>query len=134
MLSANKEIPIKILGIEKGNEYEDIISRDEFLEISKNDLKNVYEPIKLILERNNISIERISQIEFIGGGHRIPKIKEIINEFITENKMGVHTNGDDVISLGAGIYTSNLLGMNQSIKGMKKKYFWKIMVMQLILK
>ena len=123
MLSANKEIPIKILGIEKGNEYEDILTRDEFLEISKNDLNKVYEPIKLILERNKISIERISQIEFIGGGHRIPKIKEIINEFIPENKMGVHTNGDDVISLGAGIYTSNLLGMNQSIKGMKKKIF-----------
>ena len=123
MLSANKEIPIKVLGIEKGNEYEDLLTRDEFIEISTPDFEKVYEPIKLILERNSIKLERISQIEFIGGGHRIPKIKEIIGQFIPENKMGVHTNGDDVISLGAGIYTSNILGMNTSIKGMKKKIF-----------
>ena len=72
-------------------------------------------------------INSVIQIEFIGGGHRIPRIKEIIKENLIKNykdlknvdsKIGVHLNGDDVVALGAGIYAKILSGYNVIVNNM----------------
>ena len=76
-----------------------------------------------ILERSNIKIEQIEQIEFIGGGHRIPAIKEKIAQFVPEKKIGIHLNGDDVIAFGAGIIASDVLGLVHSYGSIRKKIF-----------
>ncbi len=121
MLSANKEIMIHVLGIEKNTEYEDILTREEFYNECQEEFDQVYKPLFRILNKNDIKIQQIMQVEFVGGCHRIPKIKEVIAQYIPENKIGVHLNGDDVVAFGAGIYASNILGMVNSIKGVTKK-------------
>ena len=121
VLSANKETAIHVLGIEKNAEYEDIITREEFLAECKDELDRVYEPLEKIFNRNQIDIKNIFQIEFVGGGHRIPIIKEIIGKYIPENKLGVHLNGDDVVAFGAGYYFSNVLGKLNKVNGISKK-------------
>ena len=120
ILSANKEININIIGLDD-EEYEDILTREEFLNECNDEINMVYEPIKSILEKTNKKIQDIEQIEFIGGGHRIPIIKEKIKEYVPSNKIGVHLNGDDAVALGAGIYVSNLKGMINSVNGIQKK-------------
>ena len=81
----------------------------------------VYTPIEKIIKRNDLNIQNVMQIEFVGGCHRIPKVKEIIGKYVPENKLGVHLNGDDVVAFGAGIYVSNLLGMLNSVGGVTKR-------------
>ena len=120
ILSANKETAIHVLGIESA-EYEDIITREEFLAECKDELDRVYTPLEKIFNRNQIDIKNIFQIEFVGGGHRIPIIKEIIGKYIPENKLGVHLNGDDVVAFGAGYYFSNVLGKLNKVNGISKK-------------
>ena len=120
ILSANKDTVMHVLGIEKNSEYEDTLTREEFLSVCKDDLDKVYTPIEKILNNNNLNIQNIIQIEFVGGGHRIPIIKEIIGKHIPENKLGVHLNGDDVVAFGAGYYFSNLLGKLNIVNGIKK--------------
>jgi hypothetical protein len=73
------------------------------------------------MERNNLNINQIEQIEFIGGGHRIPEIKHIIERYVPESKMGIHLNGDDAIAFGAGLYASDINGLSNVIGGVKKK-------------
>lgn len=123
VLSANKEIPIKILGIEKGVVFESLLTRNEFLDAAKSELSKVYLPIERILKRNEITIDQIEQIEFIGGGHRIPAIKEIIGEHIPQNKIGIHLNGDDVVAFGAGLIAVNATGYVYQVGGTQKKFF-----------
>lgn len=123
MLSANKEINIKIIGIEHKKTYEAILKREEFINESQKEIEKVHLPIMEILERSNIKIEQIEQIEFIGGGHRIPAIKEKIAQFVPEKKIGIHLNGDDVIAFGAGIIASDVLGLVNSYGSMRKKIF-----------
>ena len=120
ILSANKDIVINVLGIEKNSEFEDTLTRDEFLEMCKDELDRVYTPLEKILANNNLDIQNIVQIEFVGGGHRIPIIKELIGKHIPENKLGVHLNGDDVVAFGAGYYLSNLLGKLNIVNGIQK--------------
>ena len=121
ILSANKDIVINVLGIEKNSEFEDTLTRDEFLEMCKDELDRVYTPLEKIITNNQLNIQNIVQIEFVGGGHRIPIIKEIIGKYIPENKLGVHLNGDDVVAFGAGYYLSNLLGKLNVVKNIQKK-------------
>jgi hypoxia up-regulated 1 len=121
ILSANKETVINVLGIEKNTEFEDLLTREEFLNECEEEFAKVYPPLEKLIKRNDLSIQQIMQIEFVGGCHRIPKVKEIIGKYIPENKIGVHLNGDDVVAFGAGIYTSNLLGMINSVNGVQKK-------------
>ena len=120
ILSANKDTVIHVLGIEKNTEFEDTLTREEFLAECKDEIDRVYAPIEKILKNNDLKIQNIVQIEFVGGGHRIPIIKETIGKYIPENKLGVHLNGDDVVAFGAGYYLSNLLGKLNIVKGIQK--------------
>ena len=126
MLSANKEISIKVAY--SNNEYTVNITRNEFYNNCEDLFSLIYTPLDNIL-KNNININSVIQIEFIGGGHRIPRIKEIIKENLIKNykdlknvdsKIGVHLNGDDVVALGAGIYAKILSGYNVIVNNMKK--------------
>ena len=126
MLSANKEISIKVAY--SNNEYTVNITRNEFYNNCEDLFSQIYTPLDKIL-KNNININSVIQIEFIGGGHRIPRIKEIIKENLIKNykdlknvdsKIGVHLNGDDVVALGAGIYAKILSGYNVIVNNMKK--------------
>ena len=121
VLSANKEALIHVLGIEKNSEFEDILTREEFLNECEEEFSKVYTPIEKIIKRNELNIQNVMQIEFVGGCHRIPKVKEVIGKYVPENKLGVHLNGDDVVAFGAGIYLSNLLGMLNSVGGVTKR-------------
>ena len=121
ILSANKETVIHVLGIEKNTEFEDILTREEFLNECEEEFNKVYTPLEKLMKRNDLSIQNIMQIEFVGGCHRIPKVKEVIAKYIPQNKLGVHLNGDDVVAFGAGIYLTNILGMINSVNGVQKK-------------
>ena len=121
ILSANKETVIHVLGIEKNTEFEDILTREEFENECEEEFNKVYPPLERLIKRNDLSIQNIMQIEFVGGCHRIPKVKEVIGQYIPQNKLGVHLNGDDVVAFGAGIYITNLLGMINSVNGVQKK-------------
>ena len=121
MLSANKEINIKIIGIEKGGIYEGFLTRDEFISAAQSEIDKVHLPLMEVLSRNDITIDKIEQIELIGGGHRIPAIRQKIADNVPESKIGVHLNGDDVIAFGAGIIASNALGLVNSYGSMRKK-------------
>ena len=121
ILSANKEILIHVVSIEKNEDYEDILTREEFLEECNEEFEKVYTPIEKIFKKNNFTHKDIMQIEFVGGCHRIPKVKEVIEKFVPKIKLGVHLNGDDVVAFGAGIYLSNILGMLNTVNGMTKK-------------
>ena len=120
ILSANKDTVMNVLGIDKNTEYEDTLTREEFLNVCKDEIDRVYSPIEQILKNNNLNIQNIIQIEFVGGGHRIPIIKETIGKYVPQNKLGVHLNGDDVVVFGAGYYLSNLLGKLNIVNGIQK--------------
>ena len=102
ILSANKETLIHVFRIEKNSEFEDILIREEFLNECEEEFSKVYSPIEKIIKRNDLKMQTIMQIEFVGGCHRLPKVKEVIRKYVPENKLGVHLNGDNVVAFGAG--------------------------------
>ena len=82
VLSANKEVFITVMGVEGGDDLQTKITRDEFEEMNKYVLDEVYSPIEDVLKKTNLTIDNISQIELVGGSIRIPAIQEEIKKKI----------------------------------------------------
>ena len=109
VLSANKEVFITIMGVEGGDDLQTKITRDEFEEINKYLINEVYSPIDDVLKKSNLTINNISQIELIGGSIRIPSIQEELKKNLGEKSdiLGAHMNGDDSMAFGAAYMCAN---------------------------
>ena len=109
VLSANKEVFITVMGVEGGNDLQTKVTREEFEEMNKYILSEVYTPIEDVLKKSNLTINDISQIELIGGSIRIPSIQEEIKKKLGEKSdiLGIHMNGDDSMAFGAAYMCAN---------------------------
>lgn len=109
VLSANKEVHITVIGVEGGNDLQTKITREEFEEVNKDLIDKVYNPIEEVLQKTNMTISNISQIELIGGSIRIPAIQEKIKSKLGEYSeiLGIHMNGDDSMAFGAAYMCAN---------------------------
>ena len=109
VLSANKEVFITVMGVEGGDDLQTKVTREEFEEMNKYILSEVYTPIEDVLKKSNLTINDISQIELIGGSIRIPSIQEEIKKKLGEKSdiLGIHMNGDDSMDFGAAYMCAN---------------------------
>jgi len=109
VLSANKEVYITVIGVEGGDDLQTKVTREEFEEVNKDLIDKVYNPIEEVLQKTNMTISNISQIELIGGSIRIPAIQEKIKNKLGEYSeiLGIHMNGDDSMAFGAAYMCAN---------------------------
>ena len=109
VLSANKEVFITVMGVEGGDDLQTKVTMEEFEEMNKYILSEVYTPIEDVLKKSNLTINDISQIELIGGSIRIPSIQEEIKKKLGEKSdiLGIHMNGDDSMAFGAAYMCAN---------------------------
>ena len=101
-LSANKELLMNFF-IDNKN-YKGKLTRDDFNEINKEDFNKIPKLLDELFKQTNKTIKDINQFELIGGSIRIPKIQDIIRDYIGEESnelVGTHLNGDDSIAIGA---------------------------------
>jgi molecular chaperone DnaK (HSP70) len=59
------------------------------------------------LEKSGLKIEDINQIELIGGGARVPKVTEILEEYLQRKDLSTHLNGDEAMCFGSAFIASN---------------------------
>ena len=109
VLSANKEVHITVIGVEGGDDLQTKITREEFEEVNKDLIDKVYNPIEEVLQKTNMTLSNISQIELIGGSIRIPAIQEKIKNKLGNYSdiLGIHMNGDDSMAFGAAYMCAN---------------------------
>ena len=55
------------MGVEGGDDLQTKITREEFEEMNKYIIDEVYSPIQDVLDKTNLTIDNISQIGLIGG-------------------------------------------------------------------
>ena len=60
-----------------------------------------------MLEKAGITIDQVDMVELIGGGIRIPKIQELLQEKLQKKDLGVHLNGDEAMCFGSAFIASN---------------------------
>ena len=63
------------------------------------------EPIEKVLEKANLGLDELTQIELVGGVSRIPKVQEVIKKKYLEPQ--THLNGDEAMAYGSAVYAAN---------------------------
>jgi len=124
VLSANKGAPFTVESLYKDTDFQNSIKRTEFEEMCKDLFAHITTPIEAALAAANVTMQDIQHVEVVGGGWRIPKVQQVLNDFIEAGvgkklPLGQHLNGEEGAALGAA-----LVGANSSSSFRVKKIFF----------
>lgn len=109
VLSANNDIPIFIDSLYDDTNYQSHMSRATFEEICHDLLDRSAKPITDALKAANMTLDDIHGVELIGGGMRVPKIQETIQNTLGDKlNLGMHINSDESMALGAAFHGANV--------------------------
>ena len=105
VLSTNKSVPVKMLAVADEINLEFTLDREVF----ENRIRPIVEKTRIafekILERH--PIDTISEVEILGGGLRVPLVKEFISNFIGNKTLSTHLNPDEAMAFGSAYIGAN---------------------------
>lgn len=80
ILSANKQVQVKLGELADYVTLSTVIERGEFEEKSADFFAKVMKPVEEVLSKAGLTIEEVDMVELLGGGIRVPKIQELLQE------------------------------------------------------
>lgn len=109
MSSTSVSLPF-IVANEKGPQhYERGLTRDEFNKMNEGLFLRLLEPCKRALADAKMSPFDINEVLLVGGSTRIPRVRELVEEFFGK-KPNTSVNPDEAISAGAAIQSGIITG------------------------
>jgi hypoxia up-regulated 1 len=107
ILSANKFTMASIEELAYEIDFVKKFDRQEFEVGCAALFDRVTPPIEDVLAKSGLQKSDIDLIEIIGGGVRIPKVQDLIKNYM-DKEVNMHLNGDDSMALGASLVAANL--------------------------
>lgn len=83
------------------------ITRDKFEEINKEVFEECRKTLERVLNSTKVTKDLIKEVVLLGGGTRIPKIKQIIQAFFNKEPK-CNLNADEAVANGAAIHAAML--------------------------
>ncbi|KAK0643482.1 heat shock protein 70 family [Cercophora newfieldiana] len=99
ILSANQQAPVNIESLMNDVDVRAMITRQEFEAMVEPVLARVGATLERALEEAKLKVEDIDVVEVVGGGSRVPAIKERIQDFFGKN-LSFTLNQDEAIARG----------------------------------
>merc|ERR1712002_1440229 len=100
ILSANTDCFAQIENVMGDIDFKEPMSRDKLLELGADLFPRVTVPVQTALETAGMAMENIDQVILVGGGTRIPKVQELLTEFVGQ-ELGKSPNTDESAAMGA---------------------------------
>ena len=76
------------------------VTRDELLELNADYFTRVVKPVEAALTASGLTLEEISEVILVGAGTRVPKVQELLTEFLGR-ELGKNLNTDEASAMGA---------------------------------
>lgn len=107
ILSANSDSVVMVEGLTSDFDLKSSITREQFENLCTDLFERALVPLQTIIQRRNLTLpsEDITYVEIFGGGIRIPKLQQKIQETIGRD-VDRHINGDEGAVLGAAFYAA----------------------------
>lgn len=104
VLSANKEASLSVECLMDDVDVSGHITRDEFNASTKHLTERVLVPVKKVLADTQTEPKDILALEIVGGGTRVPAVKDALSELIntdaSRNKLSMTLNADEDVAWG----------------------------------
>lgn len=102
--SLNATISLPFIGMSSNGpiNFETVLSRAKFQDLTKHLLKRCEQPVKRALSDAKLTAKDLDQILLIGGSIRMPAVQELVKELTGKNP-NLSVNPDEAVSIGAAI-------------------------------
>jgi len=104
ILSANADCYAQIENVMEDIDFKVPMSRDKLMELSIDLMDRVTGPVERALTTASMSMENIDQVILVGGGSRVPRVQELLAEYVGQ-ELGKSLNTDESAAMGA-VYRS----------------------------
>ena len=102
VLSANAQIYAQIENVMDDIDFKMEITRDTFLQLNEDYFKRVLGPVERAISASGMTIGEISEVILAGAGTRVPRVQEILGEFLgADRELGKNLNTDEAAAMGA---------------------------------
>ena len=102
VLSANKQCFAQVENVMDDIDFKMQVTREEFEAMNQDYFDRVLGPVEKAIAASGMTLQEISGILLVGAGTRVPKVQEILNDFIgAERELGKNLNTDEAAAMGA---------------------------------
>merc|ERR1712107_17279 len=81
-------------------DFKEPVSREQLMELAADLMPRVSKPIEQALSTAGMAMENIDQVILVGGGSSVPKVQEILTDFVG-SELGKSLNTDESAAMGA---------------------------------
>jgi molecular chaperone DnaK (HSP70) len=78
ILSANKQVQVKLGELADYVSLSTTVERKDFEEAAASFFKRVLDPVDAVIAKAGLTLDDVDQLELLGGGIRVPRIQEIL--------------------------------------------------------
>ncbi|GFY46406.1 hypoxia up-regulated protein 1 [Trichonephila inaurata madagascariensis] len=117
VLSANTEHIAQVESLLDDKDFKCPITRAEFEELCSDLFDRVIKPVEAALKSSNLDLVHIDRVILSGSGTRVPRVQQILLDYIKKDELGKSLNTDESAALGAAYQAAYLS------KGFKVKTF-----------
>merc|ERR1719244_1501376 len=100
ILSANTDCFAQIENVMEDIDFKLPMSREKLMELAADLMPRVSKPIEQALTTAGMDIANIDQVILVGGGTRVPRVQELLTEFVGQ-ELGKSLNTDESAAMGA---------------------------------
>ena len=91
------------------------ITRKQFEDLCRDLFSRLINPLDKVLDDAQKGVSEINDIVFVGGSTRIPKIKELIQDYFFDVNINDTINPDETVAYGAAIQAAKLMNQGTDI-------------------
>lgn len=113
ILSSKIETCVQIKDFHQGQEFKAKITRARFEELCADLFESTLIPVERALKDAEMSQEAIDDVVLVGGSSRIPKIRELLQNFFGGKKLNTSMDQGETVAFGAAIQAAILSGEDQ---------------------
>jgi len=107
-LAASTQASIEIDSIFEGIDFYTSITRARFEELNMDLFRKCMDPVTKVLQDARIGKSDVHEVVLVGGSTRIPKIRQLLQEFFNGKELCQSINPDEAVAYGAAVQASIL--------------------------
>lgn len=109
-LSSSQLVRIEIESFYKGDDFSETLTRAKFEELNMDLFKSTLTPVERVLDDADMNKRDVDEIVLVGGSTRIPKIKQLVQDFFGGKESSHGINPDEAVAYGAAVQAGVLAG------------------------
>lgn len=113
-LSACTSTTIDVESIANGIDLAEPMSRAKFEMLCAKLFESTLEPVRSVLKDAKIDKSKINEVVMVGGSSRIPKVRQLLQEFFAGKELNYTVNPDEAVAYGAAVQGAILSGQGGS--------------------